>query len=78
MTRQSSKSNKLRNVSAVRGRTGNVPIQKKKENLLCQNLSHFVYHKFFDKTNPFEIDKCKSRNGASVSEALALFNCNLS
>ena len=27
-----------------------------------------------DETNPFEIDKCKSKNGASVSEVLALFN----
>ena len=30
-----------------------------------------------DETNPSEIDKCKSKNGASVSEALALFNGNL-
>ena len=29
-----------------------------------------------DETNPFEIDKCKSKNGASISEVLALFNCS--
>ena len=29
-----------------------------------------------DEANPFEIDKCKSGNGASASEALALFNYN--
>ena len=29
-----------------------------------------------DETNPFEIDKCKSKNGASVLEVLALFNCS--
>ena len=27
-----------------------------------------------DESNPFEIDKCKSKNGASVSKVLALFN----
>ena len=42
MTRNSSKSIKLRNVNTVRGTTGNVPIKKKKkkkkkENLLVQN-----------------------------------------
>ena len=29
-----------------------------------------------DETNPFEIDKCISKNGASVSMVLTLFNCS--
>ena len=33
------------------------------ENLLYQNQSHRAYHTL-DETNPFEIDKCKSKNGA--------------
>ena len=45
MTRHSSKPNKLRNLNPVRGRTGNVTIQKM-ENLLYQNQSHRAYHKF--------------------------------
>ena len=32
--------------------------------------------KILDETDPLEIDKYKSKNGTSVSEALALFNCN--
>ena len=48
MTIHSNKSNKLRNVNTVRGRTGNVPVQIK-ENLLCQNQSHCAYHKFWMK-----------------------------
>ena len=51
---------------------GNVSVQKKKENLLCQNQSHRAYHNFFDETNPFEIGKCKSKSRVSVSEALAV------
>ena len=40
MTRQSSKTKKLRNVNTARGRTGNVPI--KKDHLLCQKQRHYV------------------------------------
>ena len=74
MTRHSSTSNKLRNVNTVRGRTGTSSLEKGK--LLYQNQSHRACHKYLDETNPFEIDKCNSRNGASASEALALFYCN--
>ena len=45
MTRHSSKPNKLRNINPVRGRTGNVTIQKWKQ-LLYQNQSHCAYHQF--------------------------------
>ena len=72
MTRHSSKSNKLKNVNPVRGRTGNVSIQRR--------IIYYVKIKVIsainlDETNPFEIDKCKTKNEASVSDALALFNC---
>ena len=53
---------------------GNVLIRKRKKTL-CKNHSHRAYHKFWMKQICFKIDKCKSRNGALVSEALALFNC---
>ena len=29
-----------------------------------------------DETKPLEIDRCKSKKEASVSEVLALFNCS--
>ena len=29
-----------------------------------------------DETKPLEIDRCKSKKGASVSEVLALLSCN--
>ena len=65
------KSNKLRNVNTVRSRTVNVSIisyVKIKVIVLIINL---------DETNLFEINKYKSKNGDSVSEELALFNCIL-
>ena len=49
----------------------------KKENLQYQNQIHRVYHKFGRKPNHFEMDRCKSKNGASVFEVLALFNFSL-
>ena len=45
----------------------------KTENLQYQNQSPHVYHKFWRKQN-----NKKSKNGASVSEVLALFNCSSS
>ena len=74
MTRQSSKSNKLRNVDTVRRRTGYVHIQKRKKYYVKIKVIALII--ILDETNPFEIDKCISRNKASISEALALFNCN--
>ena len=76
LTRHSSKPNKLRNINPIRGRTGNVTIQKwkiykKKKKKKSSRLSYIL-----DETNPFEIDKCKSKNGASESGLLALFNCS--
>ena len=41
---------------------------------LCQNQSNRVYHKICDETKLFEIDEGKFKNGASVSDALTLFN----
>ena len=73
MTRRSSKSKKLRNVNPVRGRTGNVPIQERKINC-AKNQSHRAYYKYLMKQIRL---KCKFENGASVSDALALFNCSL-
>ena len=66
MTRHSSKSNKFREVNTVRGRTGNAPVQKRK----IYYVKIKVLSLILDETNPFEIDKCKSKNGASVSDAL--------
>ena len=43
----------------------------KRKILLYQ--SHRVYH-VLDETKPLEIDRCKSKKGASVYEVLALFN----
>ena len=74
MTRHSSKPNKLRNINPVRGRTGNVTIQKWKIYDIKIKVIALIIN--LDETNPFEIDKCKSKNGASVSEVLALFNCS--
>ena len=62
----------LRNVTTYEEERGTSPakhgkliISKSKSSRLSSSL---------DETNPFEIDKCKSKNGASVSEVLALFN----
>ena len=74
MTRHFIKSNKLRNVNTVRGRTGNVPIQKRKIYYVKIKVIALIIN--VNETSPFEIEKCKSVNRASVSEALALFNRN--
>ena len=58
MTRHSSKPNKLRNVNPVRGRTGNVTIQKWK--------IYYVKIKaieILNETNPIEIDKWNPKMG---------------
>ena len=67
MTRNSIKSNKLRNVNTVRDGTGN-----EKREIYYVKIKVIALIIFLDETNPFEIDKCKSKNGASVFEALAL------
>ena len=74
MTRHSSKPNRLRDVNPVRGRTGNVIIQKWKMYDIKIKVNALIIN--LDETNPFEIDKCKSKNEASVSEVLALFICS--
>ena len=74
MTRHSSKPSELRNVYPVhvRGRTGNVTIQKWKFAISESKSARLL--SILDETNPVEIDKCQSKNVASVSEVLALFN----
>ena len=52
---------------------GNVTIQKWKIYYIKIKVIALII-KMLDETNSFEIDKCKSKNGASVSEVLALFN----
>ena len=51
-----------------------ITIQKGK--IYCQNQNRRGYHKLLVETRPLEIDRCKSKNGTPVSEALALFNCS--
>ena len=46
---------------------GNLPISKSKS----KRLSYIL-----EETKPFEIELCKSKNRASVSELLALLSCN--
>ena len=53
----------------------NDPIKKRKNYYV--KIKDFGLIINLDETNPFEIDKCKAGNVASVSKALALFNCNL-
>ena len=76
MTRHSSKPNKLRNVNPVRDSAVNVTIQKWKIYYIKIKIIALIIN--LDETDPFEIDtcKCKSKDGASVSELLALFNCS--
>ena len=75
-TRHSSKSNKLTNVKPMRGRTGNITIQKGKFIISESKSSRLLF--IMDETNPFEIDKCEYKNGALVSDELVLFNCSSS
>ena len=44
----------------------------KKEKSQYQNKSHRV----LQETKPLEINRCKFKNEASISEVLALFNCS--
>ena len=66
MTKHSSNPNKLRNVNPVRYRTGNVTIQNWK--IYYIKIKVITLNINLDETSLFEIDKCKSKNGASVSE----------
>ena len=66
MTGHCSKANKLRNVNTLRGRTGNVPIQKGK--IYYVKIKVIALIIYFGLNKPFEIDKCKSQNGASVQK----------
>ena len=63
MIADSSKPNKLQNVYH----------EKHVEEL--HNQRHRVYHKILEETNPYEIERCKSKKAASVSVVLVLFNC---
>ena len=45
----------------------------KRENLIYQNQSFRVYHKFCEETKLLELDGCRSEMGASVSDVLVLF-----
>ena len=65
MTRHPIKANKLRDVNPIRSDTGNIIVQKWKINNVGIKIIAFVY--ILD----------ESKTGASVSEVLALFNCNL-
>ena len=40
------------------------------------DISHRVYHKILEETNPFAIERCKPKKGAWVSVLFALFNCS--
>ena len=47
----------------------------KKENLQVKiNVIMFIIN--LEETKPLEIERCKSKKGASVSKVLALFNCS--
>ena len=73
MTRHCSKPNKLRNVNPLRGRTGNVTIQKWK--IYYIKIIALIIN--LDETNPFEIDKCKSKNPMVLSYQTYYFCPNL-
>ena len=79
MIADSSKPNKLRNVYTIvflykKARRGTPPY-KKREKILYQNQI-LVYHLTLEETNPFAIERCKSKKGTSESVVLALFNCS--
>ena len=77
MNWQSSMLNKSRHVNPVRGRTGNLSILLKKgENAMFKSNSSRL-SLILDEFNPSELDKCKSKSGASVSYALVLIDCSL-
>ena len=69
MTGHSSETNKLGNINTIgctsQSRNGKFTISKSKSSRLSKNLVL---------TNPSDIDQCKSKDEASVSETLALFN----
>ena len=75
MARCSSKTNELRYIDSVGCRAKNITIYKGK--LTISNQSCHVYHRIFVETISLEIDKCKSKNVASISEVLALLSCYL-
>ena len=54
----------------------NINPTSKKVCSLCRNQSLCLPY-IFDETNPFEMDRCKSKTGASVEGALALINCTM-
>ena len=62
MTRHSSKSNTLRNLNTVRGRTGKVPVQKKRNLTMSKSKSSRLSY-ILDEANKFEIDKCNPKMG---------------
>ena len=47
----------------------------KREKLLSKSKSSRL-SLIMEETKPLEIDRCKSKKGASVSEVLAQFNCS--
>ena len=69
MTRHLSKANKLRDVNTIRSGAGNITVLKRKLTMTKSKSSRLSY--ILDEINPSKIDRCKSKNGASVSEVLA-------
>ena len=71
MTRHSGEPNKLRDINTVGCSTRNISIQVREiYNLKIKIIALII---IFFEISPSKIDKCKSKNGASVSDEFALF-----
>ena len=74
MTRHSGKKSKLRNINTIGCRMMDITIEKWKINNIKIKFIPFLKKSSLVLTKPPDIDKCKLKNEASVSETLALFN----
>ena len=72
MARCSGKTNELRDIDSIGCRAGNITIQNGKLTISKSKSSRLL--SIWVETISLEIDKCKSKNAASVSEVLALLS----
>ena len=70
--RCSNKTNKLRYVHAIGGTSRDIAFEEWEINYIKIKIVPFIIN--FSWNVPLDIDKFKSKNGAPVSEELALFN----
>ena len=67
MRRCSGKANKLSFTNTIRGTSKDIAIKEREIDYIKIKIIPFIIY-FFVKTLPLLIDKCKSKNAASVSE----------